>query len=272
MPTNSNRRRLRVSRMMIFLPFCIAVTAQSQQTNAVRVKLNTGCRVPFNAITKLDGGDSKVERKYPILILNGNEGVPARLKATDSQFEWTGDWHDPERPGRQFDSAGSCGSLRLHGTRTDCRLSTREKHDDVIEAVFDFNCDENRAWEVIIHTEPFNFSYVRFLKRSQRKKVYCDCGEHADDYRTKTILDVRLPTEVVYLGLEYPGDTLWMRLNELPIFNKPKEGASDTLNHDRVAEVIVRSTPGEKFSPNAYKIVKLNPKIKRDTKLSVTVN
>jgi hypothetical protein len=233
--------------------------------------------VSFNAISKPAGVHTTPQREYPILVVDGKEGVPAHLKATDSPFEWTGEWHDPDHPRAQLAAAGSCGSLRLKGTRTDCMRSIKEKHIDQIEAVFEFNCDENQAFDVTIEAEPFPFSYVRFLKRSQNNRRYCDCGEQAGVYHgTKAILDLRLPTEIVHLGIEDSRDTLWVRLDELPVIKdlikKPKSGASGTVGHDQVAHAIVRSTRGEKFSGNAYNNAQVTSKIKPETKLTVTVN
>jgi hypothetical protein len=159
--------------------------------------------------------------------VNGNEQIPAHLKKTDSPFEWSGEWHDPDDMKRQLASEGSCGSLRLQGTRTDCKMSSKKKRDDRIEAVFEFDCDGNPAWDVTIHVESFLFSYVRFLKRTQHRPRDCDCGELANGYQgTRTIFDVRLPMEVVHLGLESPDDTLWIRLDEIAVIRNPKKGIS----------------------------------------------
>jgi hypothetical protein len=152
-------------------------------------------------------------------------------------------------------------------------MSSKKKRDDRIEAVFEFDCDGNPAWDVTIHVESFLFSYVRFLKRTQHRPRDCDCGELANGYQgTRTIFDVRLPMEVVHLGLESPDDTLWIRLDEIAVIRNPKKGISSTLDHDQVAQVIVRSTRGETFSGNAYSSANVTAKIKPDAKLTVTVN
>jgi|GEM_PF-3425729 len=259
MRKHRNRRLLPCLWKIIFLPIFAAAPALSQPTNAVRVKLSDQCR--------------DLEKKHPVLVVNGKERIPARLKKTDSPFEWSGEWQDPDDVKQQLPSDGSCGSLRLQGMRTDCQRSSKKKQDDRIEAVFEFECDGNPTWDVTIHAEPFRFSYVRFLKRSRRKPRYCDCGEEASGYQgTQTIFDVRAPMEVVHLGLECPHDVLWMRLNELAVIGNPKKGSAITLDHAQVAQAIVRSTRGEGFSDNAYTTANVTAKIKPETKLTVRVN
>jgi hypothetical protein len=259
MKRHRNRRGLPALWTIVVLALFGAVPAQSQPTNAVRVKLSDQCR--------------DLQNKHPVLVVNGDEQIPAHLKKTDSPFEWSGEWHDPDKPKRQLASEGSCGSLRLQGTRTDCKLSSKKKQDDRIEAVFEFDCDGNPTRDVTIHAEPFLFSYVRFLRRKQHKPRDCDCGEQANSNQgTQTIFDVRVSTEVVHLGLECPHDILWMHLSEIADVSNLKKGISRTLHHDQVVQAIVRSTRGEEFSGNAYRNPSLSVKVKADTKIIVTVH
>jgi hypothetical protein len=260
MPAHRVTRIVRVLKLAVLLQVFVALAARSQQTNAVRVILN-GCHLHSDL--------ASIE-----MVLNGDERATVQLgSANASKDVWTGEWHNPNDRHLQFAAAGSYASLRLQDGRTDCRRSIAERHDDRIEAVFTFECDENPSWNVTIQTEPeMNFSYVRVLKASRTKALDCDCRESGGKVGRGTIYVVRLPREVLNLqpGLEdaFP-NVLWMRLNELAVIKNPTRGAFEALNYDRVVETIVRSTRGEEFSSNAYDI---KPWIKGLTKLTVTVN
>jgi hypothetical protein len=207
------------------------------------------------------------------MVVNGDERAPILLEPTSAaKGIWAGEWRPSDRR-LQFPASGSSASLRLEGGRTDCRRSRAERHDDRIEAVFTFECDENQTWNVTIETEPqIPFSYVRVLKKSRTTDLDCDCREGGGKVGKGTIAAVRLSREVLNLqpGLEYADtNVLWMRLNQLAVIKNRAKGASETLNYDGIVEAIVKSTRGEEFSSNAYDI---KPKVKGLTKLTVTVN
>jgi len=244
---------MRAALLIVF----IAATANGQQTtNYVRVRLTGACRNISSSIQ---------------LVLNGNETSPIRLKAVDTTTgqEWIG-----RDFAARFPAGGSFASARLGGTRSDCRRSVAERNDDAIEAVFTFDCDENPASQVLIETEPMmSASFVRFLRSGRNDPLDCDCREAGHFSGQKSLEDVRLPEEVLnlQLGLNTPDrDVLWLHLNDLPIF-KPKLRASRTLDHDEVLQAIIRSTPGEGFSSNAYEVNRVVPKLQGLTKLTLTV-
>ena len=262
MPASYVRQTARFLRVAVLLTVFAAAAAQSQQTNAIRVKLSGTCR--------------DIHTADLILILNDDERVPAHLHTADpARLVWTGEWHDPDDRRVRFAAEGSHASLRFGGARSDCRRSVPERHDDSIEAVFTFDCDENPAFDLKIQAEPsILFSYKRSLRTDKTKDLDCDSAEQAGSYRgTRTILDVRLAMEVVSLGLEDSRRNIqWMLLNDLPVVKKRKKGVSDTLDHDRVVDAIVKSTPRAQFVPNEYEVGRKNDTIKPDTKITLTVN
>ena len=256
-----DRQTLRLLRAAILLATFPSMAAQTHETNSIRVVLE-GCHLRRD----LDTID---------LVLNDNEEVPAKLTTTDpKRIVWTGEWHDSHNPHVHFPALGSHASLRLEGSRTDCQSSSEDKNSDTIEAKFVFHCDQNRVWNVLVEAQAqVLFSYVRILKSARNEAFDRDCSERSRFVGTWDIRDVRLPPEVVNLGLDNPDrDQLWMRLNNLPIINKPKKGASETLGHDRIVREIVKSTRGEEFSGNAYDNPNISSKVKPETKITVTVH
>jgi len=209
------------------------------------------------------------------VVMNNDENEQPPLDHDQTYRIWTGKWED-KREGGQFPDVRLSASVRLGGARTDCEFAGKPEKDDhgVFIAVFKFACDQNPTSDVTIKSEPFAFRYVRFLKKSGDKTLGCDCTERSPSLNgTQTLLDTRLPMEVLRLGLEYSAsDAFWIQLNDLPVIHKPRKGIPVTLDHDGVVDAIVRSTPGEGFGPNAHDIVKVNPQIKPDTRVTLTVN
>src|SRR6185369_14478954 len=131
------------------------------------------------------------------LVLDDSEQVPVdltpvpwppnQMPADKKHRIWIGEWHDPDHPRRQFPTKGTKGSVRLGGARTNCRRSVEESNDDRLEAVFTFDCDENKATDVLVETEPPDpFRYVRFLRRAGHGALDCDCLEAATFTGTRT--------------------------------------------------------------------------------------
>jgi len=235
----------------------IATSAAAQLTHSVRVKLTGTC--PYLPAASLQ------------LVLNGNETVPATLEPADATRRvWTGDWTDPNDPTRRFQAKGSTASVRLGGARTDCRISVADSKHDRIEAVFTFDCDERPASDVRVETDPDQkFSYVRFLRRTNKTELDCDCLEFATPPGVRVVPDVRLKTEVLnlQLGLDEPDrDVLWLHVNDLIT----PTSALAQLNHDDVVQAIVFSTPGEGFSSNAHDVHRVIPKLSRLKHLTLT--
>jgi len=214
-------------RAALFVMLAATAAARAEDTRFLRFELVGVCR---------DIG-------APLFVVNGNDGTePKEIKRIDDSLTWTATWPTP------IPAEGSVASARLGGSRTN---SVRSKAVRIkgrpTEAFFELTCGKNAAWNVTIETDPHrSFGYLRYLKRLSEADV--DSFEHEDHaFGTGKTFDVQLWDETINLRLDR---SLFIHLNSIPIFRKPKEGmsAQQTLDRNDVVEAVARSLFGTAFS------------------------
>lgn len=229
----------------VFL-IAVAVGARAQQTTKVRVKLIGRCP----------------QAKTLTLIVRGDELSPITLTPDEtdkSNLTWKGEWSGdvPE----SLDAAGTVGSLRFGGARTDCRSSASAPDPELPfpakVALFRFHCDEEPTANVKIEVSPRTVVvyYDRHLDRDLAIPASVDCDEQGSMTRPTRIKDLRFPDETLglHIGYEKPpaAHTPGLRVSaELA-------ASGQHLDRQRVAELLAEqraagngSAPNA--SPNAY--------------------
>jgi hypothetical protein len=133
------------------------------------------------------------------VVLDGDERNQFTAERISSNL-WIGDWSYPDRAAN-FNAMNRTASIRVGGSRTDCRRSYEAKDPQVADgwvASFRFTCNTQSAQKLEVRGEPdVPISYVRRLPKADDDEDSRACADYSGFHLPLEIQDVWFTTRNV---------------------------------------------------------------------------
>jgi hypothetical protein len=178
------------------------------------ISVNTGHAAQTRKVMVTFRGDAGCIANLPRtigVVLEGDEKNQFPAERIGSNL-WIGAWTD-QNPDKNFDAEGRTASIRIGGSRTDCRRSYARQDpqvDDGWVASFRFECNVQPAQALKIRGEPdVPISYVRGLPRADNDEDSRPCADYSNFPLPPKIADVwfaidEVPRELLRIQIGSP--------------------------------------------------------------------